>query len=340
MRSDFITYGPQHWGDANYFYNGDGPHQFGHSLNDSNDAIAFGFQLEKTATISGVGMYLIDIIGSPPDYQLGVVTVSGQSGSGEAYPSDTLYGGGSWQTFDSVAIGSGWSWINLNDQVSGTRGDHIAVVVKPTGSAPDTSNYVEINDESTWYSSNPSRWRFNTSWTRYNFMPPAGIKYTDGTFLGIPSVASNYTTFASPAEWGLEFKLPVGATCIGAALSFYLGTYDAPLKVILANSSDTELASLTSDYDQIGGYDGNYTKITSSASAIPKQGVTFNEESDKTSQVGGTEWKWIERSTPASGWTYYPTRYPWISLLLTDLQGGGGNGGGGGQGGGTYGFIG
>ena len=52
---------------------------------------------------------------------------------------------------------------------------------------------------------------------------------------------------------------------------------------------------------------------------------------------GGTNWKMIERDTPASGWSYISGGYPWISLLLTDFSGG--NGGNGGQGGGTYGFI-
>ena len=132
----------------------------------------------------------------------------------------------------------------------------------------------------------------------------------------------------------------------------------------MADSNDTELASLTTDSDIVGGYDGNnYTLLTwdsptnnpvltadtayrlylkpTSANTINKQGITFDTEADKNSQIGGINWKWIERPTPASGWTYYPERYPWISLLLTDLsEESGGNGNGGGEGGAAFGFIG
>ena len=81
-----------------------------------------------------------------------------------------------------------------------------------------------------------------------------------------------------------------------------------------------------------------YLKPTSGT--INTHGLEFNEESDKNSLIGGTSWKWIERSTPASGWTTHATRYPWISLYLTDLQGGGNGAPPAGSGGAAFGFIG
>lgn len=362
MRSDFVVYGPNHWYSANYYYN-ETFLNFGQSLNDSDDKVAFGFEIDKTATISGVGMYLIDIIGTPPtDYQLGIVTVSGQAGGGLSYPSDTLYGGGGWQDFDPIVVGSGWSWTNLDTQVSAVKGDYVALVVKPGATTPNGSNYVEINDESAWWSRNPGKWRYNASWTRYNFLSPAALRYTDDSFIGIPIVSPNWEEYSSPAEWGLEFQLPIGATCVGLVINQYIGDNDAPFKAVLADSSDAELASITIDnIDLVGGTGGDYAYISwdspssnpvlsadtsyrlflkpTSASTINKQGITFNEEGDKVSQIGGTNWKWIERANPAASWTYYPTRYPWLSVLLTDLVGGNG-GNGGGEGGAAFGFIG
>lgn len=363
MRTDGIVYGPNHWYYANYFTNEDGGWQYGYALNDADDAVGIGFRFNKSGTISGFGMYLIDIIGDPPDYQFGVVTVSGTSGGEGHYPSDTLYGGGAWQTFDPVVVGSGWSWININTPITATRGDQVAAVVKPTASAPDTSNYIEINDESTWLSGHPGSWRHYTSWSWYPWIVPAALKYTDNSITGMPAVAHHYELISSPEEWGVEFQLPVGATCLGSVISLYNVGNDAAFKIILADSSDTELASVTiDDVDFVGNSDWDFAYVTwdspssdpilvsdtsyrlylkPTSGTVNKHGLSFNEESDKNSQIGGTDWKWIERSAPASGWTYHATRYPWISVYLTDLQGGSGNGGtGGGEGGAAFGFIG
>jgi hypothetical protein len=361
MRTDFVVYGPNHWHYSDYFYNENGL-QFGHSLNDSDDKLAFGFQVNKTATIDEVGMYIIDIIGAcPDDYQLGVVVVSGVAGSTGTVPTDTLYSNSAWQDFDPLTIGSGWSWISLSTPVDATRGDFIAVMIKPGATTPDASNYVEINDESTLWSRSPGQWRYNTSWTRYNWVSPAGIKYNDNSILGWPIVDHIWEEFSSTEEWGLEFQLPVGATCIGSVINLYNSDYDAPFKIVLADSTDTELASLTTTTDYIGEPDGGHYSYMSwdtstdpilaadtvyrlylkptSASTIPKHGFIFNEESDKVSMPGGTDWKMIERPTPASGWTYVTGGYPWLSLLLTDFQGEGTPGGNGGDGG-AFGFIG
>lgn len=366
MRSDFIIWGPNHWYSSNYFYN-ETSLQYGHLLNDSDDKIAFGFQADQTATVSAVGMYLIDIIGScPTDYQLGLTTLSGGASSTAALPTDTLYSNAAWQDFDPNTIGSGWSWTNLNTQVNVTKGDFFAVQVKPGATTPDTSNYVEINDEMALWSRTPGIYRYNTSWYRYNGIPPAGIKYTDGTMVGWPIISPVYEKFSSTEEWGVEFQLPVQATCIGAGLSFYLTDYDVPFKIILADSGDNELASLTTNTDDLGETDtGYYQLITwdspatdpvldanvtyrlylkpTSSSELHKHGFIFVDDAHRAIAMPyGANWKMIERSTPASGWTYPTGGYPWISALLTDFQGGGGGNGGGGDagGGGVHGFIG
>jgi hypothetical protein len=363
MRTDFILWGPNHWYHANWFYN-ETDLSFGYLLDDADDKIAFGFQADRTATISGVGMYIIDIIGSPPtDYQLGLTTLSGATGTPFALPTDTLYSNATWQDFNPLALGSGWSWVDLATPVNVTKGDFFVVQVKPGATTPDGSNYIEINDESTLWSQAPGIYEYTTIWNRYNWLAPAGIIYTDGTVIGWPIITPVWEEYASPAEWGVEFQLPVQATCIGLSYQLYQSDNDAPFKFILADSSDVELASITTDTDYIRESDtGSYFCLSwdtpendpilspdttyrlylkpTSASTVHKHGFIFVDDAHRAASMPyGANWKMIERPAPASGWSYTTGGYPWISLLLTDFQGGNGGDGNGGDGG-AFGFIG
>jgi len=374
MKLSAITYGPHQIGTYEnfYFYN-ETSLQYGMILDDSNDSIGWGVQFEKTATISGVGFYAIEYIGNP-DYTFAFVTISGQAGSiGDPFPNVNpttkvaeLYSNSQWQSYEPDVVGSGWNWIDLATPVNVTKGDVAALVVIPSGAVvPNSSNKVELNDESTFYSSYPLQFRFSTYWYSNNWAAPIGIKYTDNSIQGFCLTGLPYEQYVSPEEWGVEFKIPFQATCIGGIFNLYPASSpgtEAPFKLILADNSDVELASVTvPDYDLVDSYNnGNiyiqwdtsndpilqastsyrmYLKPTSSE-PIDKKGFIIIDEASKSTLPGGTDWKWIERSTPASGWIYQPTYYPWISLILTDIQAGTSGQGSTGQTNSSYGFIG
>ena len=87
MRMDNIVYGPHGRAtyEANYFYS-ETFLTYGHILNDANDSMGFGFQIQKTGVIDQVGMYLIEITGNP-NYAMTLTTVSGWAGAaGDSYP--------------------------------------------------------------------------------------------------------------------------------------------------------------------------------------------------------------------------------------------------------------
>ena len=360
MRTDFVVYGPSHWYYRNYFYQ-ETELAYGFDLNDSDDKMAFGFQMGKDAVISSYGMYIINIVGDCPSYLTGMTTLTGTAGDWDSgYPSDDLYNNAAWEDYDPTALGSGWSWVDFETPVNVNRGDFVCLQVKPGTNPPNNVDFVEINTESTLRTQNPGHWVYNTYWYRYEWIGPAAIKFTDATILGWPIVQPVWEEFNSPAEWGLEFKIPLQAKCIGGVLSILSYTDDhVPFELILADSNDTELASLSVTLDDVGHpYGDSYIYVTWNSATDPilaadttyrlylkpltsnvltKHGFIFADEESKQVMPGGTDWKMIERSTPVSGWSYVENGYPWISLLLTDFQVGSGDAS---EDGGAFGFIG
>jgi hypothetical protein len=376
MRLDTITYGPH--SSVEYYefnpYNEKGIPGYGHILDDADDSIAFGFHFDRTTTVSAVGMFLVEYTGDP-DYAMTFAVISGRyDWVAEAEPDvDPVtkvanhYSNAQWQPYKPTVVGSGWTWIDLATPVTVTRGEFAALTVIPSGAqVPNASNKCEINDEGIFANPFPGVFRYYGTWGQYRWVASAGIKYTDGDIRGVPYTWFPYEEYASTEEWGVEFTLPFSATCLGGIFNMYnvdSGTpYNASFKLILADSSDTELASVTmTDYDFIDNYSNRNVRLEwdtatdptlqanttyrfymkpTTAEVVNKYGLGFYTESDKSSMPGGTDWKWIERDTPASGWTYQPTYYPWLSVILTDVQGAGGGGGAGGSDGGAFGFVG
>lgn len=375
MRLDTVTYGP-HPKFSYYitYYWEETALNYGNILDDADDSCGFQWQFQKDGTINKVGFYLVEIYGNP-DYAFTFVTISGNPtapliGKPQLTPTTkaaTHYSNSAWQNFDPEVVGSGWTWYDLATPVTVTKGDFAALVITPSGAVvPNAANKIRVNDESPFYNPAAGNFYYYTSWGSDSFEPPAGLQYSDGTIQGFCIISPKWEEYASPEEWGLEFQLPFGATCVGASFGQYpVSTYpdNSPFKVILADSSDGELASLTiDDLDILGAIAGDtvrvgwdtatdpvldanttyrlYLKPTSSE-PINKWGFQLESETSKSSIPGGTNWKWIERPTPASGWTYLTDHYPLISLELVDLQSGTGGGGGGGtQQNSSYGFIG
>lgn len=338
-----IIYGPTNFGWW-YFYS-DVYMNYAHKLDDADDKIGFGMTLTEGGTFTEVGFNTAVIFGAPPDdYQLGVVTVEYDAGEDEGVPSNNLYSNATWQDYDPITVGSGWNWITLDTSIVATAGSKIAIVIKPGSTAPDGSNYFSILAENLWYGVFPQMYRYNTSWSTDQGPGPAALKYSNGRFAGYPVLDLCSQTTQSPEELGLEFTLPMKATCIGAAvihLESAFGT-DTPYSLRLTDGNDTilvkddvsipQIYSYANDewptYHKWGGVklDANTTyrlilKPTS-AQYVMTIGYEMLTESAKEVFPGGTDWKWIYRPEPASGWITTPEKYPWMSLILTDIGAG------------------
>ena len=343
MTLSIITYGPTNLGQ---WYNYDSTYFYDYDLNDADDKIGFGFQSFSAGTITEVGFITDNIIGScPEDYQLGIVTLEYDPAEYTSVPTSTLYGGSSWQTFNPYTYGSGWNWITLSSYVTITAGDMMALVIKPGTVVPDSSNFVSIRDGALWYRYpwGPEKYYFSTSWNDDDGPGQAALKLLDGSFIGFPVLDLASFTLQSPEEWGLEFTLPLNTTCVGTAIIHQeeaFGT-DVPYTVLLTDSNDNTLRSdvVTNSEQYGGGYDSEATRhfweeielsagtpyriVLKPTSAKYVMGVGYEliEEQYKDCFPGGTDWKWIYRPAPTSGWQYLSNKYPWISLILTNLGG-------------------
>lgn len=337
-----IIYGPTNFGDW-YLYN-DTFFDYYHRLDDADDKIGFGMTLTEDGTFTEVGFNVIHIIGTPPtDYQLGVVTIEYDDYYDEGLPSDNLYSNATWQNYDPVTVGSGWNWITLDTSIVATAGSKIAIVIKPGSTVPDASNYVGIMGDNLWYGTYPQMYRYTTYWSTDNGPGQAALKYSDGRFAGYPILDLCSQTTHSPEELGLEFTLPMKATCIGAAVIHQESYYgiDTPYSLRLTDGNDTILTKDDVTYPSFYSYAGDSWPVyhkwkgveldanttyrlilkPTSLQYVMTIGFEMLTESAKEVFPGGTEWKWIYRPTPASGWVATPEKYPWMSLILTNIGG-------------------
>jgi len=381
MRLNTIDYGPHGRGAYNYFYfYNETSLEYGDVLNDEDDSMGLGFQFNKTGTVSGIGLYIIEYQGNP-DYAIGFTTISGTPGLSEdakpafnpdTHVNTTMYSNSQWQTFQPHTLSSGWNWIDLETPLNVTKGEIAALIITPSGSSiPTSTNFVEINTESTFWNSYPGQFWWSTSyWNKYSWDSPASLIYSDGEVQGFCLIGLPYRELSYPEEWGVEFELPFQATAVGGVFNFYPDSFtqDGPFKITLADSSDGELASITVlDNAYIDHYDADtihlgwdtatdpvlstgttyrlYISPVTSAIIPGETGVnTFGfimfNEATKNLLPGGSNWRWIERPAPTSGWTYKADHYPWISLSITDIVATGGGAGSGTQANSSYGFIG
>jgi hypothetical protein len=342
MSVPIVLYGPTNLGE---WYNyADTFQGYYWKLDDDDDKIAYGFVPLTGGTATEAGIKINNITGNPPEYEMGVVTLE-QDGYGTIEPTNTLYGGSTWQTFDPAAIGTGWHWITLSSYVTVTAGDRFALVIKPGTVAPDSSNYVGLDYSDIYYRYpfGPEIFRYSsTSWYDDDNPGQAALKYSNGDFTGFPILDLASFTYQYPEEWGLEFNLPMKSKCAGAAIIHQEGAFgqgDTPYEVLLTDTNDNILASDSIEADDMlgGGYDSHatyhfwegvdlqpgtsYRIVLKPTSVKYVMGIGFEmiEEQYKNCFPGGTDWKWIYRPAPTSGWQYFSKKYPWVSVILTNI---------------------
>jgi len=236
-----VSYGPE----ASYTFYSAG---YGYPLNDLNDAMACQFQFPKSGTVEDIGFFITTKVGTPPTYKVGLTTVN-ISG----HPQQIAYGGSSIDDFSYTT--SGWIWHTLGTPATVVAGEVGAVHIFPTTPVPDSSNYIEIQDDEHIYYVNPNNMQFTTSWV-YGIGPNSmAIRYDDGDVVGLAIVNSSYydlITDTSPDEVGDKFTVPINMTCIGAKVWLYAGSGREYFTVHLYNNSDTELRSVSGSTGAFG----------------------------------------------------------------------------------------
>lgn len=329
-----VSFGSEAYTDvvfADYYY----------ELDDLNDAIAGVFVLPKSGTITKIGFYVAEVVGSPPNYKVGLTTIS--SGSSAA-PEQTAYGGSSID--DYTPSTTGWKWITLNTPATAIAGELACVHVFPGTSIPNTSNYISISNLEIFYYVTPWYRRFTTGWLWGGGAIPMAIQYDDGTIAGLATTdtaVEEISSETSPDEVGDVFTLPVDLKVIGAA---FWTSYQRSLEAIelnLYDEDDNVLGSCSiANCNTIGGgwfvvtlyfnegeiqlYSDAVYRITikaTSAVAGVYDGWKFNSATDRQSITYPESSRWYKTErTDGGAWTDDDTSIMHMGLMVSDISGG------------------
>jgi hypothetical protein len=230
-----------------------------YNLNDADNNVGGMFVLPRSGSITHVGWFLYSKTGTPPNYYVGLVTVTPSTG----FLTTTPYGTSVPATVDPAALTEGWQWSALATPATAVAGDQIGVRVWPTGSPgnPDGSNYIVVAYAHFKTVQNVPNGCYSVTLAADNAwadrLPAFAIKYADGVVVGYPfgSAFADYDSADTPDERGVRFTLPYPMRCIGARVNMANIDSNAGYVVKLYDESDTLLASWTvTDEDQLHDY--------------------------------------------------------------------------------------
>ena len=218
----------------------------GLNLNDADNSVAWYFNPPFTGTITRVYFFCRSIVGSPPAYNLGLVTTNSAVTGGP--PTTTPYSNAAIQEYVPVA---GGNWVTLSTPVTVAAGDVFALRIWPGTTAPTTSHYANIVYEDLFGYGLGGSTYFQTSWSYGAGTPIAALEYSDGRVWGAPwsgvaagsdtKLTVTVTINSNPDEVGGIFRLPFTARCIGAVLGH--GTGNTPWTMTLYDSSIESVSS-------------------------------------------------------------------------------------------------
>lgn len=305
-------------------------------LDDADDSIAWTFQITKSGTITEVGFNLDSKVGSPPDYNIAVVTLD-LVNSGN--PTSTPYSDGAVETLSVASISPGWNWITLGTPITATVEDRVALRIWPTGTAPSLTNHIKVENASIHGFQDfetTQRYQFATSWSNSLTIGISAIKLSDGEIFGYPIKSPTYQQLSIGQQAGVRFSLPFSAKSSGAAFHildpFLFGRN--PLSGILYDSADNILRAIS--WDTYGDEALNYIRwdqLTLQANTDykiviqPADSLDFrfpayimDAPSSKEVFLGGENWEWIYRSTVLSGFSEDHSDWlPWCAVILDEI---------------------
>lgn len=314
------------------------------SLNDADDSIALVLLAPKAGNITHVGFYSCDIVGSPPDYNIGLVTLDG-SGN----PTTTAFGGSTHTTWTPPA-GLQWQWVALAGAAAAAVGDWLCIRIWPTASAPDGSNYAKVARYYTALDSDNSFWNaeYSTLWSKNGSISPVAVRYSDGSEYGCQSTVITGWSFDSadtPDEAGALITLPFACECCGMVVGIG-GPTSPPYDLCLYSSAGNLLGTWSlsdedygeSDWGSISGRwapvtlaAGSYYATVKATNAVQVVTVPALQFTSAVTRAGS----YIPEAanvigayrTDGGAWTTDDTVLPWVGLLLSDITFGSSGGG-------------
>lgn len=316
-----------------------------YGLDDLNDAVGWGFCIPKTGVITDIGFLIYQVAGTPPEYNSGLVILTTASG----WPIPSPYGGSAITPFTPVA--SGWHWITLNTPASGIMGEYASIYLYPGSTIPSATDHIKIGRTNVHYSYGiygfPRFYQFATSWNNFDWgYLPFAVKYNDNDIYGFPirtPLSIPISSDTSPDEIGVKFTLPFDVNCIGPCITYYTTNANVSLDIILYDSNDTVLRSVSfSDLDIIRNTnaDGMKTDIKwSSAIALSKDvtyrlalkpttsttinacGIRFDTASDKDNNMFDHLSRWDRTQRVDGGsWTDIDTDIIGLGIIIDSIS--------------------
>jgi hypothetical protein len=305
----------------------------GYQLNDANDAIGYIFQLPKSGTIDRLGIYLSSKGGTPPDYNIGLVTLDA-----DGHPTSTPYGGSASQTISPNSMSVGWYWITLSTPATAIAGDIVAVHVWPTASAPSSTNWAAFSWDTLFESALPRTERLAVSWSADAGVASSAFKYSDDTLVGFPVVAFIFDSIQSTTEWGIYLQLPFGIKTSSVVFNPYCtDIIDSEFDVVIYDGSDNILSSTSQDTGLLDfGFGRTYFRfeqITLSANtpyrivlkmtnavSIHPMGFQVDTADDVVDFIpAGITFQWTSRPDDVTAWTNSDVKIPWAGVLIDEI---------------------
>lgn len=315
------------------------------ALNDADNSIAMIFVVPKTGTINKICFNVSAFNGTPPAYNVGLVTVDA-SGN----PTTTAYGSSG--IYSWTPGGTGMAWITLSTPATGaTAGDVCAVRIYPGASAPDAGNNISV----TYVGASPSHTyphirTFTTVWSAASVGGfGIGVQYSDGSVVFAPvssTISENIQSDTTPDELGCLFQVPIKMTCIGSMVGLAAASGGADFTVKLYDSDgSTLLGSQAIDTSQMTGAavkvwphfhwagaillpNTDYRLTVLPGEAIFGLSVlqmTVDAAASLAAFAEGSRWQRTER-TDAGAWSQTATKLPMMGLLIADISGNEGGG--------------
>lgn len=234
-----------------------------YTIDASGESVGGRMVLPKSGTVTHVGWSLGTKTGSPPNYYVGMVTVTATTGN----LTTTAYGGSTPATVDPTALSVGWQWSALAANATAVAGDQVGIRIWPTGSPgnPDASNNI-----SCIYAHHNSMHNDPNSMNSFTLdgqvwvskLPIFALRYSDGSVIGYPyrdDKFSLYDSADSPDEAGVRFTLPYAMRCSGVCVNMSMIDSDAGYTLRLMDSANAILSSwVVADEDRLSDYGISY----------------------------------------------------------------------------------
>jgi len=304
-----------------------------HDLDDADDAAAWKFCIPMDGTITKVGFYVTVFNGAPPDYYVGLVTLDAAGA-----PTQVAYGGSAITTYSPTGVG--WVWVTLATPATAVAGELCAVHIWPTGVAPDAANSIDVAYEYLTQIEFPTMCSYTVAWAYSDGYGPWAVQYDDGTIVGMEAIAKSVDsidTGTTPDEEGCLLEMPFDATCFGARINMSLPISSASYDVVLYDSLDNVLASVSVDdedktnaqgakdlyWDDVSLDEGSTYRLvlkpTSLSNIIPA-GAVFDTAAGRAGKTipEGDRWQKTER-TDAGAWTNTDDELIWMGLWLNSI---------------------